>query len=79
MLYAENIFGGMHLLWWFVWLALLFWIFAMPYDVPGQRRRTESPFNILHKRFAAGEISKEEYLERLQILEKTMGLKQVKK
>lgn len=61
---------GMHLVWWFVWLVFIFWIFATPYYVPGQRKKYDSPLSILQKRFASGEINKEEYEERKQIIEK---------
>jgi putative membrane protein len=48
---------------------LLFWIFAVPYDIPGQRNRKDSPLDILRKRFASGEISTDEYQEKKKILE----------
>ncbi|MHB1279132.1 MAG: SHOCT domain-containing protein [Bacteroidia bacterium] len=60
---------GMHLVWWILWLIFLYWIFATPYDIPGQRKKKESPLDILKKRFAAGEINKEEYEERKKVLE----------
>ncbi len=69
MFYTTG-FWGMDLIWWFLWIILLLWIFAIPYDIPGQRKKKDSPFDILQKRFAAGEITKEEYQERKQILEK---------
>ncbi len=59
----------MHLFWWILWLIMLFWIFAIPYDIPGQRKKKDSPLDILKKRFAAGEIKKEEYVEKKKILE----------
>lgn len=62
-------FGGMHLIWWFVWCILIFWIFATPYKIPGQRTQKESPLDILKKRLALGEISKEDYLEKKKLLE----------
>ncbi|MCP9768972.1 SHOCT domain-containing protein [Lacihabitans sp. LS3-19] len=62
-------FGGMHLIWWFVWCILIFWIFATPYNIPGQRAKKDSPLDILKKRFAQGEISKEDYLEKKKLLE----------
>ena len=62
-------FGGMHLIWWFVWCILIFWIFATPYKIPGQRIQKESPLDILKKRFALGEISKEDYLVKKKLLE----------
>jgi putative membrane protein len=58
----------MNFFWWFIWFILLFWIFAVPYDIPGQRKRKDSPLDILKNRFASGEITKEEYLERKNLL-----------
>ena len=69
MLYDGYHFGGMHLGWWFIWGIMLFWIFATPYDIPGQRTRKISPLDILQKRFANGEIKTDEYQEKKQILE----------
>ncbi|NOY46811.1 MAG: SHOCT domain-containing protein [Chlorobi bacterium] len=63
MMYYDNYFGGMHFLWWIIWLFLLIWIFAIPYNIPYQRYKKDSPLDILKKRFAKGEISKEEYQE----------------
>jgi putative membrane protein len=54
---------GMDLIWWLVWLVLLFWIFALPYNIPGQRYRKDTPLDILQKRFALGEITSDEYKE----------------
>ncbi|HEY8660172.1 MAG TPA: SHOCT domain-containing protein [Hanamia sp.] len=68
MFYNNNVWG-MGLIWWFVWLILLFWIFATPYDIPGQRNKKDSPLDILKKRFASGEIMSEEYQEKKKILE----------
>ena len=68
MFYNSN-YWGMNLVWWFVWIMLLFWIFAVPYDIPGQRNRKDSPLDILRKRFASGEISTDEYQEKKKILE----------
>lgn len=62
-------FGGMHFLWWIFWIVILIWIFVLPYDIPGQRKKKNSPFDILQKRFADGEISKEEYEEKKKILQ----------
>jgi putative membrane protein len=67
-MFYNNNFWGMDLIWWFIWMVMIFWIFAVPYDIPGQRRRKESPLDILKKRFAAGEITNDEYQERKNIL-----------
>ena len=68
MMYTSY-YRGMHWVWWFVWIMLLFWIFAIPYNIPGQRNRKDSPLDILQRRFALGEITADEYQERKQILE----------
>jgi len=59
----DFIFGGMNLIWWLIWAVLLFWIFATPYKIPGQRMKKDSPLDILKKRFASGEINTVEYEE----------------
>ncbi len=61
-------FWGMNFIWWFVWMGLLFWIFFTPYNIPGQKNKKDSPYYILRKRFASGEITKEEYQEHKKIL-----------
>ncbi len=69
MFYDGYHFGGMHLIWWFLWLVFLFWVFATPYDIPGQKKRKDSPLDILQKRYASGQITTEEYNERKKYLE----------
>lgn len=69
-MHYDSYFWGMHLIWWLIWFGLLFWIFATPYDVPGQRKKKDTPLDILKKRFASGEITKEEYEESKKILER---------
>lgn len=59
----------MHMVWWFVWGLMLFWIFAIPYDIPGQRSRKDSPFSILLRRFASGQITNEQYEEDKKVLQ----------
>jgi putative membrane protein len=65
--------GGMHLAWWLFWMFMLFWIFATPYNIPGQRMRKDTPLYILQKRFAAGQISNSEYQEVKKALEADMA------
>ncbi|MDQ2862581.1 MAG: SHOCT domain-containing protein [Bacteroidota bacterium] len=65
---------GMHLLWWFIWIGLLIWIFVTPYDVPGQRKKKDSPLDILQKRFASGQITKEVYLENKKFLQNDLAI-----
>ncbi len=73
MFYNTN-FWGMDFLWWFVWVILLFWIFAVPYDIPGQRNKKDSPLNILQKRFASGQINTDEYQAKKKILENDLAI-----
>ncbi len=66
--YQGYYFGGMHFIWWILWTGLIFWIFFTPWHIPGERRRKDSPFDILQKRFASGEITKEQYQEQKKTL-----------
>jgi putative membrane protein len=72
-MFYQNYYWGMSFVWWIVWMGLLLWIFAIPYDIPGQRRRKDSPLDILQKRFAGGQISANEYNEKRKILENDMS------
>jgi putative membrane protein len=68
-----NNFGGMNFVWWIVWAIMIFWIFATPYNIPGQRTRKESALDILQKRFASGAINNEEYQEKKKIIENDLA------
>ena len=70
-------FWGMHLLWWIFWVILLIAIFATPWLAFGRsrKRETESPLEILKKRYASGDLTTEEYEERKAVLEEEEGLK----
>lgn len=72
-MFYNNYYWGMHFGWWFIWVIMLFWIFATPYDIPGQRRKKDSPFDILRKRLASGQITNDEYQEKRKILENDMS------
>jgi putative membrane protein len=67
-MFYNNSFWGMDIIWWFVWMIMIFWIFATPYDIPGQRRRKDSPLDILQKRFASGQITNKQYQESKKVL-----------
>jgi putative membrane protein len=68
MIMFYNSFGGMNFIWWMIWMAMMFWIFAIPYKIPGQRTRKDSPLDILNKRFASGLISNDEYQEKKKMI-----------
>ena len=65
----ENYYWGMNTIWWVIWIILMFWIFAIPYRIPGQRRVKDSAYDILQKRYAGGHITETEYNEKKRILE----------
>ncbi|MEO5788960.1 MAG: SHOCT domain-containing protein [Gelidibacter sp.] len=69
-IYHGYNFGGMHIIWWFIWMIFIFWIFFTPWNIPGNRRTKDTPLEILQKRYAAGKITTEQYLEQKKLLEK---------
>ena len=63
MHYEGRGFWGMHFFWWLFWIALIVVLFSL--DTPvSRRRRRKMPLDVLQHRYAAGEISTEEYEER---------------
>jgi putative membrane protein len=72
-MFYSNYYWGMNFVWWFIWIIFLFWIFAIPYDIPGQRKRRDSPLDILKKRFAAGQITNYEFQEKRKLLENDLS------
>ena len=70
-----NYYWGMNAIWWLIWMVMIFWIFATPYDVPGQRKAKDTPLDILQQRYAMGQRTTEEYKERKRILEEEVANK----
>ncbi|MDF9799164.1 putative membrane protein [Catalinimonas alkaloidigena] len=70
MHWFEGHYWGMHIIWWVIWVIFIIWIFATPWDIPGQRTIKETPLDLLKKRYAKGEISKEEYEDIKKTLQK---------
>jgi putative membrane protein len=60
-MYYENYYWGMNVIWWLLWIIMLVWIFAIPYNIPFQRSKRDSSSEILKKRYASGEINLEEF------------------
>lgn len=61
-------FWGMNFLWWIIWILFIAWIFFTPWG-RGRFRDRDTSYDILRKRFASGEITKEEYEEKKKVLE----------
>ncbi|WP_298393291.1 SHOCT domain-containing protein [Flavobacterium sp.] len=70
MKYNSYPFLGMDIIWWILWVVVLFWIFATPYAIPGERRRKDSALDILNKQLALGKIKLEEYEQKKKLIEK---------
>jgi putative membrane protein len=61
----------MHLIWWFVWVFFIFWMFISSYGTRFMHYKRNSPLDILKQRLVSGQITKEEYQEKKQIIEKS--------
>ena len=68
MHYVGESFWGMHFFWWFFWVVMLVMLFT-PITPISVGRRRNTPLEILQRRYAAGEISTEEYEKRKAKLE----------
>lgn len=62
-------FWGMHVFWWLFWFLIISAFFSLLTPVPRHKAR-ETPLQILQRRYAAGEITTEEYEGRKQRLER---------
>ncbi|GAA5520267.1 SHOCT domain-containing protein [Aliifodinibius salicampi] len=69
-MFYDHHFIGMHWVWWIIiTLIILLTVFnVLPYRYSSSKS-SEAPLDILKKRFARGEIEKEEYKERKRIIE----------
>lgn len=61
MHWFEGHYWGMHLFWWIIWIILFIWIFITPWDIPGQRTKKDTPLEILKRRYARGEIDRQQF------------------
>ena len=65
MHWGEYGFFGMHLVWWIFWFVAITALFSLATPVPkGKARASETPLNILQRRYARGEIDSAQYEER---------------
>lgn len=67
-MYDEHHYWGMHLFWWFFWFILILWAYRASRKNSNQQSREDGALEILRKRFAKGEITKDEYEEMKQTL-----------
>ena len=69
MHYVGASYWGMHFFWWLFWIAAMVLVFS-PFTPVSPGRRRQTPLEILQRRYAAGEISMQEYEERKATLER---------
>ena len=66
-----GLFFGMHFLWWMFWLFLIGAAFATVTPVPKHLTRSgERALDILRRRYAAGQLTADEYERRKLVLER---------
>lgn len=72
MLHANGwAFFGMHIFWWLFWLGLIITMSTTITPVPkSQMRSGERALDILRRRYAAGQVTTEEYERRKAVLER---------
>ncbi len=64
-------FIGMHLFWWLFWIVLISMAFATVTPVPkNQLKSGLRALDILRRRYAAGQVSTEEYERRKAVLDR---------
>ncbi len=69
MHYFGETFWGMHFFWWLFWIVAIVLLFSPIAPIsPGRRRLT--PLEVLQRRYAAGEVSTDQYEERKAKLER---------
>lgn len=61
-------FMGMHVFWWLFWVLIIIGFVALFTPVPKQQAKRRSALDLLQRRYAAGEISTDEYEQRRAVL-----------
>ncbi len=69
-IYDGHHYWGMHFFWWFFWIILILWAYKTSRKKASQPTKEDGSLEILRKRFAKGEITKEEYEEMKKTLSK---------
>ena len=70
-----HYYWGMYFYWWFFWIFI--WIVFFSFMTPMRRttyRDMQSPMQLLQRRYAAGELTSEEYEERRTKLVRDIGV-----
>lgn len=62
-------FFGMHFLWWIVIVAIVLLALLFFYKSNGQKSKTDAPLDVLKRRLASGAISKEDFIEKREMLD----------
>ncbi len=66
-----GLFFGMHFIWWFLWIAFLATAFTTGAPVPRSLlKKGERALDILRRRYAAGQMTTDEYERRKAVLER---------
>lgn len=73
MWHPDGVYLGMHLIWWLFWIVLLIVVFGVLVPTPRSSRRTTA-LEILQRRYAAGELTTQEYEERRARIERDVPL-----
>jgi len=61
MHWMNGHYWGMHFWWWVFWVIILLIISYRLISDSNNKKRSDDPLEILKRRYARGEISKEEY------------------
>ena len=70
-------FLGMHLLWWLFWMLLIVGFASLFTPEPRRSsRRRDTPLEILQRRFAARQISHQDYERRRAVLERDRAVEE---
>jgi putative membrane protein len=56
-MHYEDYYLGLNIFLWGLGIILLFLIFIIPFDTSSQRRKKNSAYNLLQRRFSIGDIT----------------------
>jgi putative membrane protein len=72
MMYEGGSWFGMHVFWWIFWVVVIVAVAYVSLRARGDPRQVSraSPHEVLRRRYAAGELSTQEYEERKAVLDR---------